>query len=221
MYEHFLINTRYYNTVGSKEGWTPATFVSSRANRKKDEPKAVPVQQRPEDFMDEEDIADAEDQRRVETADGFAGLGSTENDATRQGAYIDLINLSISGGENAGVRLLKKMGWREGQGVGPKVRRGARINDHNDEERSEETHLFPPENTRMIGFVRKNDHKGLGFDSETKSSAQAPTPDVKSDGEEDDKDRAFMAPKVTKKKKPIRGGIGIGILNDTGSSTLR
>lgn len=169
--------------------------------------------------MDEEDIADAEDDRRVQTADGFAGIGSTENDATRQGAFIDLINLSVSGGENTGLKLLKKMGWREGQGVGPKVRRGARINDHNnEEERSEETHLFPPENTRMIGFIRKNDHKGLGFDGETRLSVQAPVSDaLKSDGEEDDRDRGLMAPKTTKKKKPIRGGIGIGILNDTGS----
>jgi len=30
----------YYNTVGSKEGWTPSTFVSSRSNRKKDELRA-------------------------------------------------------------------------------------------------------------------------------------------------------------------------------------
>ena len=44
----------YFNTVGSKEGWTPATFVSSRSNR------AKYAQQRPEDFMDTEDRAEAE-----------------------------------------------------------------------------------------------------------------------------------------------------------------
>ncbi|XP_019644468.1 PREDICTED: G patch domain-containing protein 1-like, partial [Branchiostoma belcheri] len=38
----------YYNTVDTPEGWTPATFVSSRSS------KAGKVQQRPEDFMDEE-----------------------------------------------------------------------------------------------------------------------------------------------------------------------
>lgn len=26
----------YFNTVGSKEGWAPATFTSSRTNRRKD-----------------------------------------------------------------------------------------------------------------------------------------------------------------------------------------
>ncbi|KAH7380930.1 hypothetical protein BKA64DRAFT_727629 [Cadophora sp. MPI-SDFR-AT-0126] len=205
----------YYNTVGSKEGWTPSTFVSSRTNRKKDEPK--PAQQRPEDFMDEEDIADAEDARRVQTAEGFAGLGSTQDDATRRGAFIDLFRVE---GETIGVKLLKKMGWKEGQGVGPKVRRRARldgVDKHADD--TDTTHLFAPENTHMISFIRKNDHKGLGFDGEPKLSSNhgAGSMTPMSDDEDDD-GRGLLAPKIVKKKKKsIRGGIGIGILNDTGS----
>ncbi len=39
----------YFNSVGSKEGWAPSTFQSSRKERA-DNKKA----QRPEDFMDEE-----------------------------------------------------------------------------------------------------------------------------------------------------------------------
>jgi G patch domain-containing protein 1 len=38
----------YFNSVGSKEGWTPATFVSTRDAR-------AQAQQRVEDFMDDED----------------------------------------------------------------------------------------------------------------------------------------------------------------------
>ncbi|RKP25370.1 hypothetical protein SYNPS1DRAFT_7786, partial [Syncephalis pseudoplumigaleata] len=50
----------YFNTVGSKEGWTPSSFVSSRKQR------AQRSDQRAEDYMDEEDIAlQAEDQRLV------------------------------------------------------------------------------------------------------------------------------------------------------------
>ena len=45
----------YFNTAGSKEGWTPATFTSSRTNRHKD--GKTPSERRPEDFMDEEDLA--------------------------------------------------------------------------------------------------------------------------------------------------------------------
>jgi G patch domain-containing protein 1 len=204
---------RYFNTVGSKEGWTPSTFVSSRTNRKKDEPK--PAQQRPEDFMDEEDIADAEDARRVQTAEGFAGFGLTEDDAVRRGGLIDLFRIE---GETIGVKLLKKMGWKEGQGVGPKVRRKARLDGvERSGDDTDATHLFAPENTQMISFIRKNDHKGLGFDGETKlsSSLGGGSDTVKSDDEDDD--RGLLAPKISKKKKPKSGGIGIGILNDTGS----
>lgn len=39
----------YWNSVGSKEGWRPAEFKSSRSNRQARE-------QKPEDFMDEEDL---------------------------------------------------------------------------------------------------------------------------------------------------------------------
>jgi G patch domain-containing protein 1 len=166
--------------------------------------------------MDEEDIADAEDARRVQTAEGFAGLGSTQDDAVRRGGLLDLFRI---GGETIGVKLLKKMGWREGQGVGPKVRRKARLDDverpGND---ADATHFFAPENTHMISFIRKNDHRGLGFDGETKlsSSHGAESDMVKSDDEGDD-DRALLVPRISKKKKPKTSGIGIGILNDTGS----
>src|ERR1035438_123328 len=97
----------YFNTVGSKEGWAPSTFVSSRGNRKKDDPKAF--QQRPEDFMDDEDLADAAEAQKVHTAEGYAGLGSTEGDVSRRGAILDIFKTE---GETMGVKLLKRMGWR-------------------------------------------------------------------------------------------------------------
>lgn len=205
------VQYRYYNTVGSKEGWTPSTFVSSRSNRKKDEPKQA--QQRPEDFMDEEDIRDAEDARKVETAQGFAGIGSTQDDNVRRGGFIDLFRAE---GETIGVKLMKKMGWKEGQGVGPKVRRKARLDGIQQTENSE-THLFAPKNTQMIGFVKKNDHKGLGFDGETKlASSHSTASDAAKSGDEDEEGK-LLASKATKKKNLVRGGIGIGVLNDTGS----
>ncbi|PQE31086.1 hypothetical protein CJF32_00006099 [Rutstroemia sp. NJR-2017a WRK4] len=205
----------YFNTVGSKEGWTPSTFVSSRSNRNKD--AAKPPQQRPEDFMDDEDIADAADAQRVHTADGFAGLGSTQDDAVRRGGFVDLFR---NEGETMGVKLLKKMGWKEGQGVGPKVRRKARLDGM---EKSggdaDATYLFAPENTRMVTFNRKDDHKGLGFEGETKLAPIDRSENDKEKSEDEDDAQSFsLGPKVSKnKKKPARGGIGIGVLNDTGS----
>lgn len=40
----------FFNSVGSLEGWTPSTFKSSRSDRAKE------MQQKPEDYMDEEVI---------------------------------------------------------------------------------------------------------------------------------------------------------------------
>ncbi|MEJ1288405.1 G patch domain containing 1 [Cricetulus griseus] len=57
----------YFNTVGSKEGWTPSTFVSSRQNRAD---KSVLG---PEDFMDEEDLSEfGIAPKAIVTTDDFA-----------------------------------------------------------------------------------------------------------------------------------------------------
>ncbi|KAF4724407.1 G patch domain-containing protein 1, partial [Perkinsus olseni] len=57
----------YYNTVGTEEGWTPSTFVSSRRSRKNDKQEEEEGghdgmkqqrHQRISDFMDEEDYND-------------------------------------------------------------------------------------------------------------------------------------------------------------------
>ncbi|KAK3984613.1 hypothetical protein QBC44DRAFT_345927 [Cladorrhinum sp. PSN332] len=209
----------YFNTVGSKEGWTPSTFISSRTNRRKDEKSAT--QQRPEDFMDEEDLADAEEGRRIQTKAGFAGLGSTENDASRVSA---LMGIFRAGGETMGVKLLQKMGWREGQGIGPKIRRKARLDLRSDANDASEMHLFAPENVPMISFIRKTDHKGLGLAGQTRLTPLGlSTKNDHTDDDDDDDTSGFGKPKFSLgsgRKKPSekpRGGIGIGILNDTGS----
>ncbi|EAU38952.1 conserved hypothetical protein [Aspergillus terreus NIH2624] len=198
----------YFNTVGSKEGWTPATFVSSRQNRA----KAAP-QQRPEDFMDEEDIREAEEARNLQTAEDFSGFGSTGTDPARRGGLMDVFQM---GGETMGVKLLKKMGWKEGQGIGPKVRRRA----YGDASDADKTYLFAPENPPMVAFIHKTDHKGLGFEGESRLDAHKPD-DQESD---DDADPFFgrrlrvpEKPKPPRTKEPRRGAFGVGVLNDTGS----
>ncbi|KAK8045319.1 hypothetical protein PG993_005343 [Apiospora rasikravindrae] len=228
----------YFNTVGSKEGWTPSAFVSSRTNRHNKDNKdgaapdgggaAKPQQQRPEDFMDEEDLADQAEAQKLQTAAGFAGLGSTEQDSAmrRGGGFADLFR---SSGETMGIKLLKRMGWKEGQGIGPKVRRKARLDvgaNKNGAPRADdgatETYLFAPENVRMIAFVKKLDRKGLGYAGEAKLAPMATAVTKKGpsagSSDEEDEDGPLIRPRIGKKKpKPSRGGIGIGILNDTGS----
>ncbi|RAL10500.1 putative G-patch domain protein [Aspergillus homomorphus CBS 101889] len=206
---------RYFNTVGSKEGWTPATFVSSRQNRAKDNRK-----QQIEDFMDEEDIREAEEAKTVHTNNEFAGFGTTDAELARRGGLMDLLKTT---GETMGVKLLKKMGWREGQGVGPKVQRRANLGDGITQggEDANKTYLFAPENPPMVAFIHKTDHKGLGFEGEARLDARS-LARGESDEEGDDSffGKRLMAPgkpKQPKTKETRRGGFGVGVLNDTGS----
>ncbi|CAF9910542.1 MAG: hypothetical protein HETSPECPRED_010094 [Heterodermia speciosa] len=211
----------YFNTVGSKEGWTPSNFVSSKSKRNKD---AVPKQQRPEDFMDEEDIADAEEARKVQTAGSFSAIGSTADELSQKAMVMDLFKTS---GETMGVKLLKKMGWRDGQGIGPKVRRKARLGEDAGLSSGDvqETHLFAPENSEMIAFGRKNDRKGLGFEGEgrlgeTSTLEQQSTSRLGLINRDEEETGIGILPassQMKKKKTATRGAFGVGILNDNGS----
>jgi G patch domain-containing protein 1 len=195
----------YFNTVGSKEGWTPSTFVSSRSNRAKDQKQA----QRPEDFMDEEDLAEQAEAQKIETQGQFAGLGTSGGNASGGGMFADLFKTS---GETMGVKLLQKMGWRQGQGVGAKVRRRAQG------DKTGEAHLFAPENSRMISFNRKTDRKGLGFPGE--GSLGMNRASAAGDDDEDERDARILQAnrsKVLNKPKKKKTGFGVGVLNDTGS----
>ncbi|KAF5662044.1 dipeptidyl-peptidase iii [Fusarium heterosporum] len=210
----------YFNTVGSKEGWTPSTFVSSRSNRHK--PEATQTQQRAEDYMDEEDLADAAEAQTVHTSQAFAGLGSS-NQGVNSGGLAGLLRAE---GDTMGLKLLRRMGWKDGQGIGPKVRRGARLELGDKSVEAAETHLFAPENARMIRFVRKNDRKGLGHDGETRLTSLNPITAAADEGENEDEDdnapddgiRSMSLLSSRKSKAQTgRGGIGVGILNDNGS----
>ncbi|RSM14537.1 hypothetical protein CEP52_001318 [Fusarium oligoseptatum] len=206
----------YFNTVGSKEGWTPSTFVSSRSNRRKDD--AAPAQQRPEDYMDEEDLADAAEAQKLETSQAFAGLGSSGQEAGSGG----LMGLLRADGDTMGFKLLRRMGWRDGQGIGPKIRRSARL-DLGGSSEAGETHLFAPDNTKMIQFIRKTDRKGLGHEGEAKLTGLSNITAAADDDDDDDEPRSGGLRSTSilstgrQKPKPGRSGIGVGILNDNGS----
>ncbi|KAL8995929.1 MAG: hypothetical protein Q9188_006694 [Gyalolechia gomerana] len=216
----------YFNTVGSKEGWTPSTFVSSRKEKGKDSTSTK--QQKPEDFMDEEDIADAEEARKLQTTDSFAGFGTSAEDVQRNVGVMDILKTT---GETMGIKLLKKMGWREGQGIGPKIRRKARTDEKDDPagggsggggDGDQGTYLFAPEDSHLISFLRKHDRKGLGFEGEGRLSGTGIDASRTGVGKgEDDEDPGIGTlsrnTKPKKKKAPARGAFGVGILNDSDS----
>lgn len=186
--------------------------MSSRSDKRKPDDKNNT--QRPEDFMDEEDLADAVEAQTLQTSNSYSGLGTTEGDEKRRGLLMDILR---SDEDTVGQRLLKKMGWREGQGLGPRVRRSTRLDNGNPLPGTEvDQHLFAPDDTKMVSFTKKNDRKGLGYNDKENRLASAKGA-ISSD---DDLPNSFSAkPGKTKTqgKQPVRGGIGTGVLNDDGS----
>jgi G patch domain-containing protein 1 len=168
--------------------------------------------------MDEDDLREQEESRQIETANEFAGFGSTDKDATRRAGLMDILK---TGGETMGVKLLKKMGWREGQGIGPKVRRKANLDETSAPGADDEMYLFAPENPPMVAFIRKSDRKGLGFEGEARLESQTPTQTNLNTEEPDSFFGGRLAiqekPQPSKPKNSRRGGFGVGPLNDTGS----
>nr|CAG4643718.1 EOG090X013U [Lepidurus arcticus] len=110
----------YYNTVGSKDGWAPTTFKSTRDRR------GEGLSRRPEDFMDDEDrgvfgiapeVIRPTDDFRDKSSKKRRPLDST---GTIPGMPV-LHDLLRPVKETIGVRLLRSMGWNPGQGVGERV----------------------------------------------------------------------------------------------------
>ena len=101
--------------------------------------------------MDEEDLREAEESRQLQTSETFAGFG-TEHDDKRRDALMDLFRPSE---ETVGTKLLKKMGWTEGQQIGGSTPNG--------------------ENASVI-FKSKNNRKGLGFEGEDSAALNTEKP---------------------------------------------
>lgn len=111
----------YYNTVGSKEGWTPQTFTSSRKNR------AEVKQQSLFNFLDDDEKAEMEG--RLGTSMQYDTFGFTAAEVARKqaekeqkqrpsaipGPVPDEVVLPVT--DSIGLTLLQKMGWRRGRSI--------------------------------------------------------------------------------------------------------
>jgi G patch domain-containing protein 1 len=127
----------YYNTVGSKEGWAPSSFVSSRGARAGAGEAAKPDARA---FMDEDEQLELDARRNAvgtraefDTAKALAEAQSTAEvhravlDGARPSVLpgpvpTDLVIVPVK--ESIGTRLLRAMGWRPG-GAQPRRGRGS------------------------------------------------------------------------------------------------
>ncbi|WFD44197.1 hypothetical protein MPSI1_002863 [Malassezia psittaci] len=159
----------YFNTVGSKEGWTPSTFRSSRKQR------ANASEQRAEDFMDEEDLAEIKRESRLSTTDAFSSQDT--HDPFAELMHGHAANSVQASSSQMGQTLLRHMGWKPGQGIGPLVtfeQRGKllalleslhlayprqSIADHQEAAR----HRYPPPVTKLVQQTGNQDKHGLGM----------------------------------------------------------
>ncbi|KAI8984316.1 hypothetical protein BDF20DRAFT_833834 [Mycotypha africana] len=164
----------YFNTVGSKEGWEPTNYVSSRSAR------GERREARLEDFMDEEDLEDMANARKIVATEEFDILGGTERElAARKkqqqeesdrGGAMSIIGSSLMDmfgppKDSVGVKILIKMGWRPGQGIGPRVKRLSTAMDDEDEDEALANDItFAPHDTPIENYQPKRDTYGLGFD---------------------------------------------------------
>ncbi|XP_038067893.1 G patch domain-containing protein 1-like [Patiria miniata] len=167
----------YFNSVGTKEGWTPSTFMSSRGQKTGGQSR-----QRAEDFMDEEDLGDfGIAPRKIVTTEKFTGEGKPQKRlAPSSGPSAipgehPLQDLIVMSNESIGGWLLRKMGWRQGQGVGPKVRRRkkksapsdldvkASDNDDGEDDDPFKDFLFAPTDVEEIALHPKDDYHGIGY----------------------------------------------------------
>ncbi|KAG9018906.1 hypothetical protein FRB90_008487 [Tulasnella sp. 427] len=194
----------YFNSVGSKEGWTPSTFVSSRGNR------ASKKEARMEDFMDDEDLEEMRaSQKLIDVSEAGISTSSAVGDADDSMAGA-LQNLIPPIEDSPGAQLLRKMGWRPGQGVGPRVsyaklKRQDQLlagpsttpsrSDIPDDEASR--HTFAPRDTQIPNYPPKGDAFGLGYARGPGLLAQTNL----------SSEKGPVGPKIS-------AGFGLGALND-------
>ncbi|CAL9684193.1 unnamed protein product [Knipowitschia caucasica] len=234
----------YFNTVGTKEGWTPSTFKSSRED-KFDQQRA-----RPEDFMDEEDfgehgIAPREITRSAEFQSGHRKEASEKARAVNaQSSLIPgdtlLEEIIAPAKSSIGVELLKTMGWREGQGVGPRVKRKPRKQrteeslrvygcalpsrgsegseeDDDDDEFAPENVTFAPKDVTPVDFTPHLGLQGLGYRGLDPGLALGQGAEHINlfDPQFDSKVKLFGGKQKQSRRRGVAGqGFGVGALED-------
>ncbi|KAJ8302704.1 hypothetical protein KUTeg_019100 [Tegillarca granosa] len=224
----------YFNSVGSKEGFTPSSFVSSR-NKKPD--NEFTEKQRPEYYMDDEDFEEhGIAPRKLTTSQTFASeerkrkrLNEAKSLTTDSaiGASTALLDLIIPERLTIGIKLLRKLGWKEGQGIGQRQQRkkkkkgkkgavktyGCALPPSSSEEEEIDSDsenflkglTFAPKDISPLTLEAKDNVHGIGYRGIDPRSA-LPSSHI----------NLFETPSISKSgKKGIRGqAFGVGALED-------
>jgi len=151
--------------------------------------------------MDGEDFAAAAEEMVLESNRNFTGWGSTADELASKARLTVMDLLKPPPEETMGVKLLKKMGWKDGQGIGPKVRRAAVVfDDETGQEITEhdKIHYFAPQDSALITLEKKDNCSGLGY-----------TGNIKQESIRDQRLEAQVE-KVSVQK----GSFGVGVLID-------
>uniref|UniRef100_A0A1I8NPE4 G-patch domain-containing protein n=1 Tax=Stomoxys calcitrans TaxID=35570 RepID=A0A1I8NPE4_STOCA len=190
----------YWNTVGSKEGWTPQSFKSSRSEK-----AAGRVAQKPEDFMDDEDLGEfGINPKGLQIQEDFTGAETSNEQRKRKFLQADLKpipgepvlqQLLKPVKDKVAVRILKSWGWRPGQGVGPR-------------QTLKEKKMAKERNKRELYIMEKY---GCDFPTTTKSLA-SDEDGGEEDSDEDSDDEITFAPEdfeaIPYARKTDRYGLG-------------
>lgn len=217
----------YFNTVGSKEGWKPSQFKSSRGN------KFAGKKQTAEDFMDAEDLEEMRNSKEFKTTSTFAGEQKGKGKEVDPFAHLGAIAAAAGGlaptssaededvpstfgadlvkpsSGRAGEKIMQKMGWKPGQGVGPRVSRrrrrqiaaelGITLAEDADEEEAD-GHLFAPPDRPLVLFPPRDTRAGLGY-TRTHTSLARPA-------------SSASAKRKAPGSLPTGASFGLGALND-------
>ncbi|XP_034825944.1 G patch domain-containing protein 1 homolog [Maniola hyperantus] len=211
------------NTVGTAEGWTPSSFKSSRME------KAQASNQKPEDFMDEEDRSEfGIAPRHMQTNQEFSSQKRSRPQRFHDGPIPGepvLEQLVRAVHETAAVKMLRKMGWKEGQGVGdrltrsekkknkeqhkvygcympPEMRQDSTQSSESSDSEFEYEALFAPDDYEPYMLQKKSDRFGLGYKGLSRHSVL---------GNLGSNERSHLVMKEKGKKVSIRGqAFGVG-----------
>lgn len=190
----------YWNTVGSKEGWQPSEFKSSRHE------KASQRVQRPSDFMDEEDVGEfGIAPQRIQTTDDYGPAEGQAKNKRKLGSSkgpipgVPVLELVLeSFRDRAAVRLLKRMDEKYAKNYLNKLKQKREAAENrtepeadkkpenvNDMEKNDEKEDIEMVEEPTDGAADNNDEPKRVYQCDMGPIARLPAPDVDSDSDDD------------------------------------